>query len=194
MRAPRERNLTPWGCWFRNPAKCRASSPLAPLHPRWDNFGHLSDRRGPHSRPWCSSTWPPLPGILAAAPGCIAGARARGAVRPARSVDYGNEADGGVAGTSGTGKQIEPCRSCSHPEPAADLAATAAPGTRCPWSYNRRCRNIGNDSRTRSTVSSETSTARTLGSNPRSASTTPIGSTSTLRPTDTGGAWHTPAT
>lgn len=41
--------------------------------------------------------------------------------------------------------------------------------------YNLRCRNIGNDSRTRSTVSSETSTVRTPGSSPRSASTTPIG-------------------
>ncbi|MFC9351551.1 hypothetical protein [Arthrobacter sp. NPDC057013] len=59
---------------------------------------------------------------------------------------------------------------------------------------SRRCLNIGNGSLTRATVPSETSTARTPGSSPRSASTYPIGSTRMLRPTDTGGAWHTPAT
>lgn len=41
--------------------------------------------------------------------------------------------------------------------------------------YNRRCRNIGNNSRTRATASSETFTARTAGSKARSASTTTIG-------------------
>jgi hypothetical protein len=60
--------------------------------------------------------------------------------------------------------------------------------------YSRRCRNIGNSSRTLATASSEMSTPRTPGSSPRSASMTPMGSTRMLRPTETGGAWHAPAT
>lgn len=73
----------PVGSSCSRQVRAQGRFPLAAKAAEWDNLVILRIG-GHHGRPWCSSTWPPLPGIHAPAPGGFTCARPRRAVRCTR--------------------------------------------------------------------------------------------------------------